>query len=130
MDKRLILLVLLVLYLVLSWSNIVPPSTPVTKVVAIYESTIGEGPDFNIKEVLVGKTSQLLRNKDKWRQFDKESVPEEYISLRDETLKNQKTEKYITPWIFIFHDSKITWKGQIPISDKLLSELIQSQGGI
>ncbi len=129
-DKRPILLILLILYFVFSWSNVIPPSTPITKAIVIYESTIGQGPDFNIKEVLLGKTSQELRSKDKWRQYDKDAVPEEYTSIKDETIKNQKNDKYLIPWIFIFHDSKVTWKGQLPINDRLLNDLIQQQGGM
>ena len=129
-DKRPLIIVLLVIYLIISHSSIIPPTTPITKAVVIYESTLGEGADFGVKEVLIGRAATELRKLDKWRQYDKDHVPDVYVKLKDEALSNQKTTKRVEPWLFLFHDDKVTWKGPLPANDRLLKQLIESQGGM
>jgi hypothetical protein len=126
-DKRLILIALLTLLFVLQNLSVYGP---ITMAVVIYESEVGKTEQKYV-EVMNGKTSQQLRAINKWRQYDRDAVPEDIknykkiISVLDECNGNE-----VIPSLFILHGSRITWNGWLPERDTDLSSVIQRQGGI
>ena len=106
------------------------PAGAITRAVVIYESEITDAMAYPKQhEVLVGQTSQALRQIDKWRQYDKDHVPVKYAILLQEAEKDQPTKDAWEPWLGIYHDDSLTWNGPVPDSNIGLEQTITSQGG-
>jgi hypothetical protein len=111
---------------VLSWIG-QTANDPVSLVVVI-EST--DHPT-KLRDVTMGPTANALRKAKKWRQWDEDQVPKEFMALRDAAAEEQKNpDTEWQPWLFILHGTKVTWSDPLPETDALLLERINSQGGM
>ena len=138
MKKFAIPLSLLLLILVLQGAkyglqyaapNILPPAGPITRAVVIYESELGDALAYPQQhEAMVGRTSQALRKKDKWRQYDKDHVPADYADLLTKAEAGQ-TQKKWEKWLGLYHATSLGWSGAMPGSDTKLKERIEQNGG-
>ncbi len=120
-------LVVVVLLLLAAWNPAIPgldggiirPTGPVTRVVVIHES---DQTTPAIANVTGGATARALRDADKWRQWDPDSIPDEQTGLLAEAKEK--------PWCFVFHGKKITFSGRLPASEAEFATLVQKQGGV
>ncbi len=110
--------------------SILPPAGSISKAVVIYESDVKDAiANSKQHEAMVSKTSQELRKKDKWRQFDKDHVPDQYNGLLEKAKAGQTEDKW-RPWLGIYHSEKLTLDGPMPDSDAGLKQTIDAQGGM
>lgn len=102
--------------------GIIRPSGPVDRVVVLYESSVGGLEGAKIAAVTGGTTSQALRKADKWRLWDKDSVPDGSKGLLADATS--------LPWVVVLHGPKATHSGPLPPTEADFAALIAKQGGI
>ncbi len=112
-----------------AWNNgwlsglpIVAPNGPVDHVVVVCESgeqTAGHA------AVVLGKTSNELRDKKKWRMWDKDKIPKSIQEQIKELIEGQSL-----PVVILFRGGEV-WIGPVPLpnTDKELRALINKHGG-
>jgi len=112
--------------------DVLPPSPdPITMAVAIYESERDDAIEHYAQhQAMVGKISQALRGQKKWRQYDKDQVPEKYADLLKVSTSKQKTTETFEPWLGIYHEDDLDWNGAMPDSDAGLKQTINENGGL
>jgi len=107
-----------------------PPVSPITMAVAIYESETDDTlANYDQHQTMLGKTAQALRKVNKWRQYDKDHVPEKYLIYLSVVEKEQEGKMW-EPWLFLLHsDTDCGWAGPMPESDDGLKQKIKENGG-
>lgn len=128
-PRRVALLLAIGLLVLFAWQNgwlsglpVVAPDGPVDHVVVVHES--GEQTAEHAAVVL-GKTSNELRAKKKWRLWDKDKIPKSIQRQIKELIEGQSL-----PVVILFRGGKV-WVGPVPLpkTDKALRELIEKNGG-
>lgn len=105
------------------WLNNVTPG-PTTKcdlVIAVYESDNQPPAEASL---MAGITPQAMRKAGKWRQYDKDVLPEKWKAELSPVVA-----KLGSPCIAAVHGGKVTASAKFPKSDADISAWVQSQGG-
>ncbi len=129
-PRRIALLIAVALLILLAWQNgylerwlsAVGPSGTIDHVIVINES--GDQTHTHAAVVL-GKTSNELRAKKKWRMWDIDEIPKSIQERIKELIEGQSL-----PVVILFRGGKV-WAGPVPLpkTDKALRELIEKHGG-
>ncbi len=128
-PRRVALALAVGLLLLLAWDNgwlsnlpVLTPDGPVDHVVVVHES--GDR-TAEYAAVVLGKTSNELRAKKKWRMWDKDKIPKSIQQQIKELIEGQSL-----PVVILFRGGKVC-VGPVPLpkTDKVLRELIEKNGG-
>jgi len=98
------------------------PAGPLDLVVAVYES---ENQPVDEASVLNGQTANALRKLSKWRQFDKDALPDKLQPALSDAVA-----KLGVPCVVLFRSGKVAGSVALPKSDADLDALIRSKEGI
>jgi hypothetical protein len=105
-----------------AWEWVQPqPTGPITLAIVVYESK--NQPVAEVA-VLMGKTANAARKLDKWRQYDKDKLPES----RKEALAPY-IAKHGVPCFVLLRDSTVVYDGKLSATDQDLDALIKQKGG-
>ena len=104
-----------------NWSSWFGKTSPVDRVIVIYESLNQPADQVS---VMGGITSQAIRKVDKWRQWDKDLIPDSLKAALTPIVK-----KYGVPCICLMRKDTIFAPGKLPNSDPALSAYITKNGG-
>jgi len=97
------------------------PSGPADRVIAVYESL---NQPVSEASVLNGVTAQAIDKEGKWRQYDKDKIPEAMNSILAPVV-----EKYGVPCVCVIRENAVVAGCKLPSSDADLSAFIQKNGG-
>lgn len=128
-PRRIALSISIGLLLLLAWQNgwlafvsMVAPGGPIDHVVVVNES--GDR-TAEYAAVVLGKTANELREKKKWRMWDKDNIPK---SIQEQIKK--LIEGQSLPVVILFRGGEV-WAGPVllPKTDVGLRELLEKNGG-
>jgi hypothetical protein len=90
-------------------------------VVAIYES---DNQPVAEASLLAGQTANAARKAGKWRQFDKDKLPEKW-----KPALSTAVAKLGVPCLVLFRGEKAVASGRLPKTDADLAAFVESKGG-
>jgi hypothetical protein len=93
----------------------------IDRVVVVYESKNQPPEELG---VLLGNTARSLRKVDKWRQYDKDKLPEGW-----KTQLELMIAKSGVPCIGVIKGTKITAVSKMPKTDEALAAYVKKNGG-
>ena len=105
-----------------AWSSFYGPDRPLDLIIAVYESKnqpVGEA------SALCGQTANSLRKVNKWRQYDKDELPEAWKSILQPIV-----DKTGVPCLVFVRNGKVVAYEKGPSSDEALSAAIAKRGGV
>ena len=108
---------------VVPWSKIdfSAPKLPIDRVVAIYESCNQPVAEAS---VMAGITVQAIDKAGKWRQYDKDKIPQAMKPSLDPAVASLGI-----PCVCLFRGGSVVASAKFPSSDAELSAYIQKNGG-
>ena len=144
MTKRFFIPIVVLLLVVLSLQgakyglqyaapHILPPvAQPITMAAVIYESEVDDAlAHYDQHQAMMGVTARELRKVNKWRQYDKNEVPERCTDLLELARQGQpQGQKTWEPWLGLYHETELNWNGSMPENDAGLKQTIQENGGL